>query len=108
MSSVQPCVESLEYRRLLSASLSDAGLLRVAGSDGVNDNLVVRLSSNRQNIEVLINGSMVRSYDEDDVDRIQMKGKNGNDTLRIDHSRGDVNAPVKMIGGSGNDRLLAG
>jgi len=104
----QSYLEPLEDRRLLSASLSDAGLLRVSGSDGVNDSITVRFSADGQNLTVTVNGQNQGNFDKDDVKNIQIKGKGGNDTLRLNHDRGNIKVRTTMIGGDGNDKLVSG
>jgi serralysin len=90
--------ESLEPRKLLSASLSTDGLLKVEGTAGPD---VIRVARVGDKVVVNING-VLDEFDLDAVRRIQIFGYAGNDRL----TEYELNRPSVIFGGDGNDWML--
>lgn len=103
-------IETLESRRLLSASLA-AGVLTVTGTDG-NDRIEVSLDSHNQ---ILVKqqtagknssgGANVTRFDASAVSSIVVNALGGNDRLEISKK---IMLPATLNGGDGNDILIAG
>jgi Ca2+-binding RTX toxin-like protein len=100
--------ESLETRRLLSATLEE-GVLRIEGTAQADDfELRSIFIGAEQAIEVKNNGEDEGSFALAAIDRIEVRllaGKDrykGNDTATF----ADVTAPTRVYGGKGNDTLL--
>ena len=94
-------LESLESRRLLTATLNEDGLLSIHGSD-VDDTVEVWQPS-RDVLRVDHNGAAV-DFVVHDVAEIYVNVFGGNDQVTL--GRRAMNA--KIIGGEGNDTLSAG
>jgi Ca2+-binding RTX toxin-like protein len=92
-------LESLESRRLLSASLTAEGTLVVEGTNG-NDNILVRRDGTK--VFVNVNDQPRREFSHDAVRRIRIYGLNGND--RIEER--ELTRPSTVHGGGGNDFML--
>src|SRR5215218_472312 len=93
-------LESLEPRRLLSASISGRVLTVVGG--GGNDTISL-IRSGIDDVIANVNG-VRNTFDMDNFDRVVLSGVGGNDT--ITNGNGINNA--SLDGGSGNDRLVDG
>jgi hypothetical protein len=88
-------LESLEPRKLLSASLSTTGLLKVEGT--ANPDVI---DVHREGTKVIVNvNGHIDQFDLDAVKRIQIFGYAGNDRL----VERDLNRPSEIFGGLGND-----
>ena len=94
-------LESLESRRLLTATLNEDGLLSIHGSDA-DDNVEVWQPS-RDVLRVDHNGASTE-FVVHDVAQIYVNVFGGNDSVTL--GRRAMNA--KIIGGEGNDTLSAG
>ncbi len=73
-------------------------VLKISGTSR-NDNITVSLKGTK--IDVVINGSTI-SYAKDKYDEISIKGKEGNDKIKINEG---VNWQARIYGGAGNDEL---
>lgn len=94
-------LESLESRRLLTATLTETGLLTIHGSD-INDDVMV-WQPVPEVMRVEHNGA-VTDFVTADVQEIYVNTFGGDD--RVILGRRTVNA--KLVGGEGNDTLSAG
>src|SRR5437763_666126 len=98
-------LESLESRRLMSASLAN-GVLTVTGTPG-NDTIAVA-RQDAQTLRLNDNG-VVSLFDTHSVRTIVVNGGAGNDQIRINST---VTLPVtqraELHGGDGNDVLVGG
>lgn len=100
--------ESLEQRRVLSATASlQQGVLNIVGSNG-NDQIYVRQINNRITIDG-VNGSLAASQ----VRAINIVAGAGNDEVILLNSqlqRGaqDIRIPTRIDAGSGNDLVTGG
>ena len=96
----EPCcsVEPLEARRMLSASITKAGVLKLTGTND-SDNFVVSRSNNKI---VVMQGDVRKAFSESKVKSINVRGDDGND--RVDLS--GVNFQAKFTGDEGDDTLL--
>jgi Ca2+-binding RTX toxin-like protein len=88
-------LELLEPRKLLSASLSSTGLLKVEGTAGPD---MIDVHREQTHVIVNVNGH-IDQFDADAVHRIQIFGYAGNDRL-TEHN---LNRPSEIFGGTGND-----
>ncbi len=101
-------LESLEQRRMMSASFDPmTRTLTVTGS-GADDTVTVGLHSPPlqpvSNVRVIENGAV--TYDSPlRVDRIIMNGNDGNDSISISSA---ITTPATVNGGAGNDALSGG
>jgi Ca2+-binding RTX toxin-like protein len=98
-------LESLEQRRLLTASFSrSTGIVTILGTDAVN---VVGLANNGATfsvVETTGGQTVTTNFDTARVTRIVVKLLRGADTLTM----GKVSIPANISGGPGADRLSAG
>ena len=92
--------EAMEPRQMMSASLSN-GTLSINGTAG-NDTIYVVRENN--NLKVTDNGQ-VRTFNRDQVQRINVSLGTGNDTFAGDKS---FATPMTIAGGAGNDTLGGG
>jgi hypothetical protein len=92
--------EAMEARQMMSASLSN-GTLAINGTAG-NDTIFVVRENN--NLKVTDNGQ-VRTFNRDQVQRINVSLGAGNDTFAGDRS---FATPMTISGGAGNDTLGGG
>jgi Ca2+-binding RTX toxin-like protein len=98
-----PVIETLEDRRLLSASLSH-GILAINGS-GHDD--VIRVTIDRSNhamLDVSVNHS-VKHFERGEVHKIKISGGRGHDDMR---TAANITTPVTMSGGDDDDVLVSG
>jgi hypothetical protein len=101
--SVQPVVESLEGRRLLSVSLSH-GVLNVTGTHGADDISISADPTTPGMVDVSLNGKM-STFSAAKISRIKINAGAGNDMVTEDASVTDASS---MVGGAGSDTLVAG
>jgi len=94
--------ESLEFRKLLSSSLSN-GTLSVVGTGGADHVDVTKSGSNLVVNEH--NGQAPKSYSAASVNLIKADVKDGNDVVTI---AADITTPASLIGGNGADSLTGG
>src|SRR5438128_2016329 len=99
---IQPLLQSLEPRRLLSASLS-GGQLNIDGT-GRSDDITVDIDSSGL-ISVNINGS-VSSFDQSAVDSIRVRGLSGNDYISLTGRFDNFDIAVSVFGNTGRDTIL--
>lgn len=85
------------------------------GSD-IDDNIVVRPSSNNLQIEAYLNGTLLGSVAKSSVRGVLIQGFQGNDTLTVlttenpndSNNPYQIDVPAQFNGGKGNDTLLGG
>ncbi len=100
---IRNAIESLESRRLLSATLVN-GVLEVVGTFDADDISVSLNDSNSNQIDVSINGD-VSTFNISAVNRIAMFGSTGDDHQFVSNEFGDFPFSVFMKGGAGEDLL---
>ena len=93
--------ENLEFRRLLSSSLS-GGLLTVTGTSG-ND--TISLNTSGSNIKVSQTGAADKSFSAASVQKILVNALAGNDKVTIAST---IAKPATINGAAGNDTLTGG
>jgi hypothetical protein len=98
-----PLLESLEARRLMSASLED-GVLQVRGTDEDDVIKITQPRSNPRRINVAINDDTF-AFKAHRVRRIEVRAQDGDDEVSIG---GRVRARAKLYGGRGDDTLAGG
>jgi Ca2+-binding RTX toxin-like protein len=76
-------------------------------ADGIPDNLLVRLSSNAKAVQILHNGTVVRSASLKSVNAVQITGSSDNDQLTLDYSAGFFSFPVNFTADGGTDKVVA-
>lgn len=101
-----PLLETLEQRRLLSASLAD-GVLTITGTD-LADDVEISLQLNDPNTLVVEEGDVQTTFSLADITKIVADGGAGNDRIRIDDKFGAIGVPVEFTGGAGDDTLRGG
>lgn len=99
-------IESLEDRRLMSATLA-SGLLTVTGTDA-GDTIVVTVSGRHANkLDVQVNNERAKSFNLKRVTLgVHVLGGDGDDTLVVGDSFGAI--AVTLHGDAGNDVLFTG
>jgi Ca2+-binding RTX toxin-like protein len=80
------------------------GTLRIKGSRH-DDVILVGLNEAATQLEVTLNSRDVQTFDLDDVRRIRICGRKGDDFIRVD---ADVDVNARIDAGRGNDIILAG
>lgn len=73
-----------------------------------DDNIVIiRNANNPMLVDVTVNGSLFGPYDLASIDRINVQGLGGNDTLTVDSTNGLITVPegIRFDGDAGFDRL---
>ena len=98
-------IESLESRRLLSASLAD-GLLTIIGTNRADRIEIIRRDDDGQ-IRVVLNGTQTR-FRFGDVNRIHVSGRGGHDFIEYGVRDGGLSFPANVSGGKGNDTIHTG
>jgi Ca2+-binding RTX toxin-like protein len=93
-------MESLEVRRLRSASLSGDGLLSVVGT--AKDD-VITLSASTRRLYVHVNGQDT-SFRIGTVEQIRVSANRGNDQVNL----GSIDIASTLSGAGGNDQLIGG
>src|SRR5437867_4314149 len=103
-SAINPILEQLESRRLLSVALVN-GQLQIKGSSG-DDVITVDSNDFASRIRVIVNGS-VRRFNTADVGTIFISGLKGDDEIRVADT---VNFGIRtsIYGQDGNDTLIGG
>ncbi|MEM6315849.1 MAG: calcium-binding protein [Planctomycetota bacterium] len=101
-------METLELRKLLTANLSDAGVLRVIGDEGVDNTIAVTIETDAPGgptVEplavVTINGIEELRVAADDVRRVYVHGRDGNDTIDV----AAVGNLTRVFGWAGDDTI---
>ncbi len=104
------CVESMEHRKLFSASLgtsgAEAGVLRITGTennDFIHVSLVSTPGGTRLNVQE--GGSKNTSFAYNQVKSIVVDLKGGDDYFT---AKSNVNRPITAYGGKGNDVIGGG
>src|SRR3954464_4894927 len=100
-------LESLEGRRLLSASIVD-GVLVVEGTQQ-SDRMAISLDhDDHTKVDVVVNGETSMFALADITGGVSMNGMGGKDKMNVVEDEGPVMLNVTMKGGSGRDILHAG
>jgi len=92
----------------LSASIATEPVLKITGSDGVDDTVVIsRNAVNASILDITMNGAKVFSTPVLSLKRIEFDGKGGDDSLTIDNTYGAISLPdgILFTGGAGIDAL---
>ena len=97
--------ESLEKRQLLSgATLNQAGLLTVGGTEQSDTITVDRsVSGSKDVIVVTVNGT-VQKFKTSNVHKILVNAGSGNDVVEV--NVGSTAIPCTLVGGAGDDYLV--
>ncbi|MCA9245807.1 MAG: hypothetical protein KDA42_01800 [Planctomycetales bacterium] len=97
-------VEGLEGREMMAADIGlDHGVLKVKGGD-LDDTIQIYQQGNQIVAELSnADGVMSESFDAAQVQKLKLKGKNGNDAI---YNRTSIDAKIK--GGKGDDLLVGG
>lgn len=106
---VNPQIQALESRRLLSASVSLAasGVLTVNGTSG-NDVIRITLdATNPRQLDVITNGT-TKSFTASSIKSITVNAGAGNDDVEVLELNGSITIPMTLLGGAGNDTLVGG
>src|SRR4051812_43149644 len=99
-------VETLEDRRLLSASLA-SGLLTVTGTRK-SDNIVLAVNADKTKLVVTTNGTAEEFAIADITAGVKVLGGNGKDHLTVSSDNGGLDLNVTLVGGNGKDLLTGG
>jgi len=110
---VQPLIEVLESRQLLSAAVQGTDpLTAILVINGTNKSDTIRLvmqpaaaPATPTTLSVELNGAAT-PFDVATFAKIQVFGGNGHDTIRVDEVNGPIGKPVTMRGGNGKDLLV--
>ena len=111
---VQPVVEDLEGRQLMSVSLNGTFGVTVNGDDGgvVRDDAIVvrRQASNPFNVQVLVNGQLQLTRSMSELGTLDINGRGGNDTLTFDDTSGTIalrfGGSIHYDGGDGTNTVV--
>lgn len=105
---VNPVVETLENRQLLSTTVAMVdGTLSITGDSGDN---VIRIFINANNpdkLNVRADGTTTR-WNLDEILRIKVNARGGHDHVYVDRVNGAVKERAIFKGGSGHDTLVGG
>src|SRR5688500_13555659 len=94
-------LESLENRRLMSVTLTEAGVLTIIGTDGHDD--VGLWQPDTASLNVTLNGD-VSTFDATAVKAIHVEGGAGNDRFIV----GKRDVPATLLGEAGDDLISSG
>src|SRR5690349_14249720 len=97
-------VESLESRRLLSASLSPRGVCYV---DGTSKGDVITVNVRGSKVLVTVNGDTT-AFAAGKVRRVVASGGGGGDNIDVSDGKAARAVPMNLVGGAGNDTLAGG
>jgi Ca2+-binding RTX toxin-like protein len=101
-----PCIDTLESRRLLSAVLKN-GTLTVIGTDH-RDKINFWIDADHHDRLIVLDGVGKFSFDRSKVDLISAMGGLGDDDLAALNIGGEVDIPMILNGGKGNDFISGG
>lgn len=102
-------IEMLELRRLLSSATLRGHTLVVNGDNDADNTIIISLNDAGDNVQVNIDTAAAQFFTLADVKRIIVRGRNGDDTLGVDESRGGLGKIlVYMDGGDGKDDIGTG
>lgn len=99
-------IETLERRRLLSASLV-GGTLSVSGTAHADNISISMHAGDATKLDINLNGT-TQSFDKSDVSAIVVSAGAGNDFVILDELDGKIDIPTTLLGGAGNDLLNGG
>jgi hypothetical protein len=104
-----PAMESLEDRRLLSASatLDSSGTLSVFGTESADTINITRESADPSRLDVIINGA-TSTFALSSVKAITVDARSGSDDVEVIELNGPIDIPMTLLGGPGNDTLVGG
>jgi Ca2+-binding RTX toxin-like protein len=97
-------LETLESRRLLSASLSSRGVLHIDGSAQA-DHISINLRGAK--VLVTVNGETT-VFDARKVHRVVASGGDGSDAIECADRKANHAIRLNLAGGAGNDTLVGG
>jgi Ca2+-binding RTX toxin-like protein len=100
----QTLLETLEGRRLLSASVTGNGTLKIVGSEDAANTIHVACNDSTTQYDVTINGE-TESFDAADVRRLRISGGEEADTITVANS---AKVRAYINGNGGDDVLTAG
>ncbi len=108
---MQPVIEMMEQRMLLSASavLGADGTLTVTGTSGA-DSIEINIEAGQSggslsgNVNVILSGGTTK-FNAANVKRIHVNGLGGNDTILEDGNLDTTYIPSTLSGGDGNDTI---
>src|SRR3954454_5278013 len=83
-------IETLESRRLLSTATLRGHTLLIGGDHDEDNTIIVSLNDAGDKVQVDINSEASQFFTMADVKRIIVAGRNGDDTLGVDESRGGL------------------
>jgi Ca2+-binding RTX toxin-like protein len=99
----RPVIEKLEDRRMLSASLSNSGLLKVVGTAG-DDTITINLNTAKTKITVN-DGTATKSFTRTAVKTISVLSGDGADTITVGSG---IKQQITIKSGEGNDTVNGG
>jgi len=99
--------ESLESRRLLSASVRSGDTLRISGDSGVDNVITLAPTADGDSVVVTINGE-VETVSLNKVKKVRIAGSSGRDEIRVDETNHlfEVFTSIETFGG--NDFVVCG
>src|SRR4051812_1509416 len=111
---VQPVVEGLEGRQMMSVTVATTFGVTVNGDDGgvVRDDQIVvrRQASNPFNVQILMNGQVQLTKSLSELGTLDINGRGGNDTLTLDDTSGTIalrfGGSVHFDGGDGSNTVV--
>jgi uncharacterized secreted protein with C-terminal beta-propeller domain len=103
----RPSFEVLEDRCLLDAALL-YGVWTITGTPGDDQIVIDRDPQNQGTLRAFLNGQQIGSEQEANMVGIRVDAGDGNDSVKIDESNGAILLPATLLGGAGNDTLVAG
>src|SRR5215470_12091349 len=104
---ISAALETLEMRRLLSATLEN-GVLVVTGTVE-SDHMVISLHhEDHTMLDVGVNDETTTFNIADITGGVQMIGLSGKDHMSVDETEGAIDLNVTMNGGSGRDLMHGG
>ncbi|MEM6980448.1 MAG: agmatine deiminase family protein [Planctomycetota bacterium] len=101
-------VESLESRQLMAANFSASGVWNISGTPAADEIYIARDEVEPSLLIAEVNGKIVGEAHENEVTRIRVRGKGGDDWIQIDETWGAINQPAVLLGQNGDDVLIGG
>ena len=101
-------LESLESREMLSSVSLSNGVLSIRGTRHADWIFVGTDADSPNTVWAEVNGQVVAQEAIQDVQRIVIRGRAGDDEIAVDESTAAFPIPVKFAGGAGDDTLVGG
>ena len=101
-----PMIETLEQRKLLSASVS-GGELKVVGTGKADQIFLTLANGDATKLFVKVNGA-VSTFSMTQVREIKIYGLGGNDNIQMIEGNGAIARQTSMFGGGGGDEPIDG